>query len=588
MDKSLTIGYFGSAAIGGLVSLASAIVLQQLIDRVIDAQALGVTSSVPLLILVVLGARYGLNLMGGIFNWVLNQVYFDHLFRYRMQNALSLAFYQKLAHLDIAHFEDVASQNLITKARDTMQWRPPDFLRHFSYVVSSLVTFVSAFIVLLPFGWWIPVVITCAATPFMLLRIRYGDVQWSIFGSGAPDARKLWYFSWLLSNVTPIREIRIFRSADALLGKYDFIQNDLYERNRKPLVSYTKIVTIPQFVGAALLLFLAWLQLDSVMTGIMTVGTFALFISMIESLESSAEAAVLNFGELYSHSLYVEDFFAVLALPKLIQEKQNPHIFETIEPPTIEFRNVSFAYANGKEVLKNVSFVIKPGENVALVGENGAGKSTIIKLICRFYDVTGGEILVNGVNLKDLSLSNWYAFLGTLFQYAFLGTLFQDFVQYHFTVRENIALGDPSRKSEEGIMEAAKKSGAYDFIQNLPQKFDTPLGREFVDGEELSVGQWQKLAIARAFYESAPVLILDEPTSAIDAEAEFEIFENLEKAYNNKTLILVSHRFSTVRNADTILVVEGGEITERGSHEELMKRDGKYASMFGAQAKGYQ
>jgi ABC-type multidrug transport system fused ATPase/permease subunit len=552
--------------------------LTRLIDGLIEAQALG-TLSIPLLILILLASRYLLNMISGIFNWVLGQVYFDHLFRYKMQNEISLAFYTKLAHLDIAHFEDIASQNLITKARDTMQWRPPDFLRYFSYFVGAAVQFVAAFIVLLPFGWWIPVVITLAAAPFMLLRIKYGDVQWSIFGSGAPDARKLWYFSWLLSNVIPIREMRIFRSAEALLGKYNDIQNDLYERNRKPLTAYTKIVSIPQILGAVLLFFIAWLSLDDVMAGAMTVGTFALFISMIESLQTSAESSVLNFGEVYSHSLYVDDYFAVLALPKLIQEKEHPHVFENIEPPTIEFRNVSFAYANGKQVLKNVSFVIKPGESVALVGENGAGKSTIIKLLCRFYDVTSGEILINGVNLKDLKLANWY---------AFLGTLFQDFVWYHFTVRENIGLGDPSRNNEEEIVEAAKKSGAYEFIKKLPQGFDTPLGREFVDGEELSTGQWQKLAIARAFYENAPVLIMDEPTSAIDAEAEYEIFENLEKSYGDRTLILVSHRFSTVRNADMILVVEHGEITERGSHEELLKKGGRYANMFHTQAKGYQ
>jgi ABC-type multidrug transport system fused ATPase/permease subunit len=230
-------------------------------------------------------------------------------------------------------------------------------------------------------------------------------------------------------------------------------------------------------------------------------------------------------------------------------------------------------------VLHKVSFTIEPGESVALVGHNGAGKTTIIKLLCRFYDVSDGEILINGINIKHLDLSGWY---------KFLGTLFQEFVRYHFTIKENIFLGAPGKNDEIAMKEAAVKSGAADFIERLPDKYDQKLGKEFADGEELSGGEWQKLAIARAFYEEPPVLILDEPTSAIDAEAEYEIFNNLEKQYKNKTLILVSHRFSTVRNANKIVVIDGGKIVESGTHEELMNVGGLYARLFSIQAKGYR
>ena len=229
--------------------------------------------------------------------------------------------------------------------------------------------------------------------------------------------------------------------------------------------------------------------------------------------------------------------------------------------------------------MDGVSFVIEPGESIALVGHNGAGKTTIVKLLCRFYDVSDGEILINDTNIKNLDLSRWY---------KFLGTLFQEFVKYHFTVRENIFLGAPDKNDEKAMKEAANKSGAAEFIERLPKKYDTILGKEFEDGEELSGGQWQKLAIARAFYEEPPVLILDEPTSAIDAEAEYEIFNNLEKQYKNKTLILVSHRFSTVRNANKIIVIDHGKIVESGSHKELMSLGGEYSKLFSIQAKGYR
>ncbi len=240
---------------------------------------------------------------------------------------------------------------------------------------------------------------------------------------------------------------------------------------------------------------------------------------------------------------------------------------------------MSFDYPSGRPALRGVSFTIEPGESVALVGANGAGKSTLIKLLCRFYDVTRGQILINGVDLRELDPAHWY---------AHLGTLFQDFVQYKLTVRDNVLFGHPGRVDEAAMTEAVRKAGAADLVRALPGGYDQILGTEFADGEQLSGGQWQKLAIARAFYQSAPVLIMDEPTSAIDAEAEYEIFNNLESEYRDKTLILVSHRFSTVRNADRILVIEDGRIVEHGSHDQLLAAGGRYAAMFTAQAAGYR
>jgi len=241
---------------------------------------------------------------------------------------------------------------------------------------------------------------------------------------------------------------------------------------------------------------------------------------------------------------------------------------------------VSFSYPKSqKKVIKNLNFKIRSGENVALVGKNGAGKTTIVKLLCRFYDVTSGQILINGTNIKDLDIKDWY---------KYLGTLFQEFIKYDFTVKENITLGKSNNFDSGKMLLAAKQSGANKFIEDFPKKYDQLLGKQFEGGVELSIGQWQKIAIARAFYESPPILILDEPTSAIDAESEYQIFKNLAKEYKNKSLLLISHRFSTVRNADRILVIDNGEIVEEGSHQELIKNEGKYANMFNKQAVGYK
>lgn len=581
MDKKLVFGYYVVTAIAAIMVILTSFTLKYLIDYVVAVQkiSLGSPASIPLILIFVLGARYIVNLISGLTSWTFQQVYFDYLLRYKLQNYISYKFYNKLANLDVAHLEDPKSQDLITKARDTMLWRPPDMLRSFSYFFSSLVSAVASFIILLSFGLWIPIVVLLSTIPLLLFRARYGNIQWSIWGSGAPGIKRLWYFSYLLSAPTALREMKVFKSSNELLIKFKKIQDELYNLNKKPLTNFVKILTFPPVFEALVLFLIAYSQLPFALTGLLTLGSFILLINMIDSLSGQAAGAVLNVGDIYTNGLYVDHYFDVLELPVIIKEKKRPHKFKKVSPPKIEFKNVSFEYQNGHKVLKNISFSIDPGENVAFVGENGAGKSTIIKLICRFYDVTEGEILINGVNIKDIELSQLY---------DFLGTLFQDFVQYHFSVKENILLGNPDDYDDKRIIESAIKSGADEFIQELPQKYETILGREFEEGEELSIGQWQKLAIARAFYEEAPVLILDEPTSAIDAEAEYDIFSNLEKSYKNKTLILVSHRFSTVRNAHKIFVVDKGEIIEEGSHQELIEKNGRYASMFNTQAKGYK
>jgi ATP-binding cassette subfamily B protein len=579
MDKRLTTAYYLTAGIGALAPLGVSLTLKFLIDSLVKYQS-SVVTSVPLIIIIALSARYLVVASEDIIAWGLNKTYFDYLFRYKLQNELNYNFHEKLSSLDVAHLEDPEIQDLIRKTEDTITWRPPNFLRGLSDAFSGLVGFVSSALVLIPFGWWIPVLITLVSLPRLYFQSKLGKIQWSLYGSGAPQARKLWYFSWLLSTNTALREMKIFQSQKALLDKFKNIQNYLYDLNKKPLDDYRLTLILAPISEAAILFVIAYLKLPMVLLGVLSVGSFTLLINMIERVSGSIGSVVVSLGEMYGNSLYVNHYFEVLELPKVIKETKNPVIFEKIEPPKIEFKKVSFRYSPKEPmVLKNVSLTINPRENVAFVGPNGAGKSTIVKLICRFYDPIEGEIFINGINLKKLSLSNWY---------QFLGTLFQDFVCYHFTVRENIALGNPAKSDDEAIRQAAEQSGALDFIREFPKGFEQMLGREFESGEELSAGQWQKLAIARAFYEKAPVLILDEPTSAIDAEAEYEIFNNLQKVYKDKSLILVSHRFSTVRNANKIFVVEGGRIIERGTHKQLLAINGKYSRMFKLQAKGYK
>src|SRR3972149_3328695 len=506
MDKRVTTLFHLTAAIGAFVPLASAYALKLLIDHLQIIQN-SLETTIPVIIAVVLAGKYLVTFLDGIVYWGINKSYLDYVFRYKLQNEIAWKFQQKVSKLDIAHFENAEVQDLITKTRDTMQWQLPDYLRIFSDLFNDSIAFTAAFVILLPFGWWIPVFVSVVTIPKLYLQAKYGGIKWSIWGSGAPQAKKLWYLNYLLQEPMTVRETRISQSSESLLNKFKEIQQYLFNLSKGALDKYLRVLTIPPIIEAVVIFFIAYQFLPPVVAGTFTIGSFTLLITMLGQLGSRSANASADFAKIYENNLYVNHYFEFLALPSLMPIAKNPVALGELKPPKIEFRNVSFNYPNGPKVLDNVSFTVEPGESIALVGHNGAGKTTIVKLLCRFYDVSGGEILINGINIKDLDLSHWY---------KFLGTLFQEFVKYHFTVKENIFLGSPDKNDEKAMKEAAVKSGAAEFIERLPNKYDHMLGKEFESGEELSGGQWQKLAIARAFYEEPPVLILDEPTSAID------------------------------------------------------------------------
>lgn len=314
----------------------------------------------------------------------------------------------------------------------------------------------------------------------------------------------------------------------------------------------------------------------------MSIGQFTLVFSQSLNLTLGAEEILNQYSSISARNKYLDKFFEFLDTKKAINSPSTPKDIPDIpNPPIIEFKNISFKYpGTERDILKDFNLTIQSGEKIALVGENGAGKSTLIKLLLRFYDVTGGEIFINGVNIKDVSVEDWH---------KKIGALFQDFIKYQFTFKENIYFGDLSRKQDEELLqEAIVKSGADKYLDTLPEKYNQVVGKMFEDGIDLSGGQWQKLALARAFFRNAPLLILDEPTSAIDAKAEYEIFQKVQSLQKDKTVIIISHRFSTVRNADRILVLDEGKIIEEGDHEKLMKKKGLYAELFNIQAQGYK
>jgi ATP-binding cassette subfamily B protein len=578
IDKKLVVKYYSTAAVGAIAPVVAAYLFKMLIDSISGGINIGAGDIVPVAVIIVLAAYFFMGLAETVVYWGMNVSYYDYLLRNRLQAGLAYRYAQKLSSLDVQHLEDPETQTLITKVEETYQWQVPDFLRMFGYFFINIVSIVSIVLVLLPIAWWMPFVILALAAPRMYLKLKQGNFTWAMFGGSAPEAKKLWYLSALLGARESILEMRVFRSQRALLDKMQKVHEHLYKVNKKPLDRYIWVLIIAPIIEVGVMFGMVYFLLPGVAHGTMTIGTIALVITTLWQLRAQTSQLSSNLGELHQHSLFVKPFFQLLDLPRIIKTSKKPVKFDQITSPKIEFKNVSFNYPSGHKVLDNISFVVNPGESLALVGVNGAGKSTIIKLLCRFYDVTSGEILINGVNIKQLDLDNWY---------RHMGTLFQDFVKYNFSVRDNIQLGAPDIKDDDRMVRAAQKSGADKFIEDLPDKYDQMLGYRFGAGVELSGGQWQKLAVARAFYQQAPILIMDEPTSAIDAGSELEIFENLRELYKNKTLILVSHRFSTVRNADKIVVIDSGHIVESGSHDELITRGSVYAELFNAQAVGY-
>lgn len=312
----------------------------------------------------------------------------------------------------------------------------------------------------------------------------------------------------------------------------------------------------------------------------MDIGTYTFMIASIATFKDAVSGLTITLARQYADNMFVTDTFELLSLQPFIVSPINAIPIDS-KKINIEFKNVSFQYPETEKiVLKNFNLRINHGDKIAIIGVNGAGKTTLIKLLCRFYDPTEGEILINGINLKNINLENWY---------SKLGALFQDFERYYFTTKQLISLGDTEKLFKMSrIKSSAKLSGAHDFISEWPNKYDQMMGKNFSEGVEPSVGQWQKLALARTYYRDPKIMILDEPTASIDAEAEAKIFNELNRTTKNKTVILISHRFSTVRNADKICVIKDGKLAEYGSHKQLIKLNKTYARLFNLQAKGYK
>ncbi|MDD3661581.1 MAG: ABC transporter ATP-binding protein [Candidatus Dojkabacteria bacterium] len=487
---------------------------------------------------------------------------------------------KKYSSLDIQSLEDPEVNRLFQVIRESYEWRIRHLIFTFGKALRAFVILGIGSFILFKISPLVMLIIIISSIPSVLGKMKFGSIDWGIWHADADKFRKFNLTKDFLLNKDNLLEANINNISPHLVEVIKEILNS-YHQKRKPVIKKRFFVLIlTDLIGIVGSIYSVYLLITLALTGSISIGSLILGSSIFLSFSGGLGSFLYEITELYDSGLFMRDFNSFMNLkPKI--SKGNILLEKLDTPPTIEFKNVSFTYPNtDKIVLKDIDLVIKPGMKVALVGENGVGKTTLIKLLARFYTLNNGMIEINGQNLADIDTESWEQNLGLLTQH---------FNTYPaFSVEENIYFGDVSKeRRSKSIESAADKANVTSFINKYKNKFKQILSIQFKDGIDPSWGQWQRLGIARTLYRDAPVVIFDEPTSSIDAQAEYEIFENINSSTKDKTVIYVSHRYSTVRNADLICVLKDGRIVESGNHQDLMSINGEYAKNFKLQASGY-
>ncbi|NJO40407.1 MAG: ABC transporter ATP-binding protein [Cyanobacteria bacterium CRU_2_1] len=576
-DRKLTIGLAFLTILAGLLPALVAYVGKLIVDGVVLAsrsgqktdqwlalQYLGVEA---IAIAFLSGSQQGIALCQSLLRALLGQ----------KVNVLIL---EKALTLDLAHFEDSEFYDKMTRARREASVRPLSLVgRTFGLVKDSLslVTYGS---LLLQFSLWLVLMLILAAIPAFIAETRFAQTAFRLFRRRAPETRQQTYLETLIAREDSAMEVKLYQLGETLLDRYRAIFDRLYTEDRDLTTRRSLWSYVLSLVStAAFYITYVWIVMEAI-AGRISLGDLTMYLVVFRQGQSTFASMLAAIGGMYEDSLYLSNLYEFLETEVPIPSGYAAY---GIHPGDgIRFENVSFTYpGNNEPALNGVSFHLQPGKKLAIVGKNGSGKTTLIKLLTRLYTPDSGRILLDGRDLQEWNIE--------VLQRR-IGVIFQNFVRYQFTVGENVGIGDVEYLDDRHQWKtAAEKGTAYPFIQELPESFQTQLGRWFKNGRELSGGQWQKIALSRAFMRSrADILVLDEPTSAVDAEAEVEIFNQLRQVTEHQMAILISHRFSTVRIADQIIVLVDGKVLEQGTHEELIRLDGRYARLFSLQAAGYQ
>jgi ATP-binding cassette subfamily B protein len=502
------------------------------------------------------------------------------LLRAQLGQRVNVMILEKALTLDLSQFEDSEFYDKLTRARREASSRPLSLVMRTFGLLQNVISLISFGGLLIRFSPWAVVLLVFAGLPAFLGEAKFSGEAFRLFRWRAPESRMQIYLESVLAREDSAKEVKLFQLGPRLLDRYRDIFTRLYREDRDLTLRRDAWGFGLGLVGTgALYGGYAWIAVESVL-GAMTVGQMTMYLMLLRQGQSAVSAALSAIGGLYEDNLYLSNLFEYLEQP--VGSSSGSKQVGTMPGDGIRFEGVEFVYPGASSpALVDIDLHVKPGESLALVGQNGSGKTTLIKLLTRLYHPSKGRILLDGLDLREWDET-------TLRQR--IGVIFQDFARYQMLVGENIGAGDVRAFDDEARWRSAATQGlAAEFVDQLPAGYHTQLGKWFKDGRELSGGQWQKIALARAFMRNeADILVLDEPTAAIDAGAEAEVFEHFRELTRNRIAIVISHRFSTVRMTDQILVLEDGRIVERGSHESLMASNGRYANLFLLQARGYR
>jgi ATP-binding cassette subfamily B protein len=565
-----------------VVPIATLWVAKLIIDAVVSAR-MGHPNASRLWTLV--GVELLIVTVGEVLDKVSTAV--EALFGELCSNYLSERLISHAAALDLSHFEDPAFYDRLERAQRQTTGRI-GLLTQLLSVAQDLLTLISLAIAVFVYSPWLLLLLLLAVIPGFLSETHFSALEYSLFYRMTPERRQLDYLRSLSAGDKTAKEVQIFGLSPWLLGRYRKLAMHLHLANRNLAVRKGMAAVLFSLLGIAGYYAGYVLILWRGFYGFITIGTLTFLAASFARSRSATERALLSLGNIYEQGLYMRDLFAFLEMKPTIVSLIGATPVPTQLKQGLFFENVGFQYPlSDTWAVRGISLHIAPGEKIALVGENGAGKTTLAKLVARLYDPTEGRILLDGVDLREYDLES--------VRHA-VGIIFQDFVQYDMRLDENIGVGEIGSVQKEldgeqtapAIMEAANKSQADSLALGLPLGYKQMLGRRFENGTELSGGEWQKIGLARAYMRQAQIIILDEPTAALDARAEYETFTRFADLVSGQIALLISHRFSTVRMADRIVVLQKGTILEQGTHSELLSHNGLYAELFRLQAEGYR
>ena len=578
-NRWATIGLGFLTLVGALLPASQAWVGKLIVDGVVASIQRGAAPEQVRSVFVYLIIELALFLLSAGLNQARRLI--QQLIQLQLANRIRGEIIHKALNLDLAFFEHPDFYDRLQNARRESGYKPVDLINDTFLIVQNTITLISFAVLLLRFSPWLVVILLITSIPAFVAETRFAEEGFRLLTYRAPETRQINYLSRLLTEDTSAKEIKLFNLGETLLARYmslfeKFFHEDRSLALRRAVAGFSLglIATLGFYVSYA------WIVWQTV-HGRISLGDMTLYLTIFRQGQSTFQGILSGIGSIYENNLFMANLFDFLGLKPQMKVAAGTQKLPVPLRQGIEFLGVGFRYPDREEwALRVIDLTIHPGEKIALVGPNGAGKTTLIKLLSRLYDPTEGTILIDGIDIRELD---------PLDLRQRIGVIFQDFVRYHLAASENIGFGQIEALNRlEQIIESARKSGAHSIIENLPDGYQTMLGRWFHGGHELSVGQWQKIALARAFMRDAEILVLDEPTASLDAETEYEIFRRFQELTVGKMAILISHRFSTVRMADRIAVIQEGRIAEIGSHHDLLRKGGIYGHLFSLQAEGYR